>query len=103
MEEFIVEALKWLLAKSDPTLITCFIVLAVWQWKTSKLIAKHIDPSNKHPHQECELGERSYQLLKDSLEQQHIENREDHLIIFNLLRGIPVSEETFTKKRKHEP
>ncbi len=43
MEQFIVEVLKWILAKSDPMLIGCFLLLAVWQYRTSKLVAKHLD------------------------------------------------------------
>jgi hypothetical protein len=35
MEPFIVEVLKWILAKSDPMLIGCFLLLAVWRYRTS--------------------------------------------------------------------
>ena len=87
MENIIVDTLKWLLAKSDPTLIACFFVLAFWQWKTSKLIAKHLDPKNGYPHPDCKSGEAAYQMLCAELAKQHEENRQDHGQIFSLLRG----------------
>jgi hypothetical protein len=87
MEQFIVEALKWILAKSDPTLIGCFLLLAVWQYRTAKLVAKHLDPKNKYPHPECEWGEKSYDALFKQLERQHAENRADHSEIRSLISG----------------
>ena len=77
MESFIVEAAKWLLSKSDPMLIGCFLILALWQWRTSKLLARHLDPQNESPHPQCAEGEKSYNALCGQLNRQHRENRED--------------------------
>jgi hypothetical protein len=87
MEQFVVETLKWVLAKSDPMLIGCFLLLAVWQYRTSKLVARHLDPKNKYPHPECEWSEKSYDLLYRQLERQHAENRSDHSEIRALISG----------------
>lgn len=87
LESFVIEVLKWLLAKSDPMMISCFLILAIWQWRTAKLIAKHVDPKNHYPHPECEWGEKSYETLCEGLKEQRRENREDHQEIFSMLRG----------------
>jgi hypothetical protein len=87
MEQFAIEVLKWILAKSDPMLIGCFLLLAVWQYRTSKLVAKHLDPKNKYPHPECEWGEKSYEELCRQLDHQHAENRADHSEIRALISG----------------
>lgn len=87
MEQFAIEVLKWILAKSDPMLIGCFLLLAVWQYRTAKLVARQLDPKNKYPHPECEWGEKSYEALCRQLDRQHRENRADHSEIRALISG----------------
>jgi hypothetical protein len=98
MEQIIVEILKGIFSRTDPVLVAVLIVLAVLWYRTDKKINDHISPKNRYPHPECEWGERSYKALANALQDQHNENREDHQIIFNLLRGVPVPEELFNKK-----
>jgi hypothetical protein len=97
MEQIIVEVLKALFARTDPVLVAVLLVLAVMQYRTNKKVDGHLDPKNRHPHPECEWGEKSYNALAEALQQQHDENRQDHQTIFDLLRNVPVPEERFRK------
>jgi len=87
VENTIIEFVKWFLAKSDPLLAACILLLGYWNYKINQKIDEHIDAKNKHPHPCCEWGEKSYQALKDSLDQQHEENRNDHREILNMVIG----------------
>jgi hypothetical protein len=87
--ELLLDAAKWLLAKSDPMLIVCVLILAYWQRQTSRRLEEHLDPdpkNNPYPHPQCKEGETAYERLCRALETQRQENREDHQEIFRLLR-----------------
>jgi glutaredoxin 2 len=104
--ENLFEGLKWLWNNATPKVtLACVIVIAVLQYfqnkkqsKTAETLAEHLNPKNKYPHPECEWGDKSYELLKTAVETNREENRDDHQIIFNLLRGLPVSEEAMKKR-----
>ena len=98
MEQFIADTLKVIFSRTDPVLVVVLLVLAILWYRTDKKINDHIDPKNRYPHPECEWGEKSYQALQSAQQTQHDENREDHQIIFNLLRGVPVPDEKLNKK-----
>ena len=88
--ELLLDAANWLLAKSDPMLIVCIMILAYWQRDTSRKLARHLEPDsrrNPYPHPQCREGETAYERLCTALETQRRENREDHQEIFRLLRG----------------
>lgn len=75
--EIILELAKWFLAKSDPMLIVCFLVLALWQHRTSKLLAAHLDQNNKNPHPQCPVHAQAFQDLREKMDTNHAETRED--------------------------
>ncbi len=77
MEATIVEIAKWFFSRSDPMLCLAFLCLAYWQYKTSVLLNRHIDPDNENPHTSCKLHEQLVTALGEQLEKQHQENRED--------------------------
>jgi hypothetical protein len=88
--ELLLDAAKWLLAKFDPMLIVCILILACWQRDTSRKLARHLEPDPEkkpYPHPQCKEEETAYERLCKALETQHRENREDHQEIFRLLRA----------------
>jgi hypothetical protein len=97
VEQFAIEMLKVLWAKSDPMLILCVLAVIWMQYrdrKNSKAVRDrldaHLNPNpkdNPYPHPQCREGEISYAALCKQLEIQHRENREDHGKIFDLLGG----------------
>jgi hypothetical protein len=87
MESTILEVFKFLFARTDPVLVAVLMVLAVMQYRINTKVNGHLDPKNKYPHPDCLWGEKSYERLCAALENQHKENREDHELIFQLLRG----------------
>lgn len=100
--ETLLELFTWLWNNATPklTLVTV-MVIAVLQYyakrqanRTARTLAEHLNPKNKYPHPECEWGDKSYEALTQALENQRKENREDHQIIFELLRN--------GKEKKHE-
>jgi hypothetical protein len=68
--EAIVEIAKWFLAKSDPMLIICILLLTFFQYRTAKTLAKHLNLENPSPHPQC--GQ-----ICAEMKTQHRETRED--------------------------
>jgi len=75
--EILFDVAKWLLSKSDPMLVVCFLVLAFWQHRTAKLLAEHVDAKNDNPHPSCKLHESVFEGLRADLQRYHGETRED--------------------------
>jgi hypothetical protein len=78
--ELLLELGKYLIAKSDPMLVICMMILALWQHRTSKTLASHLNPdakTNPYPHPQC----RQEELCFGSLIGQIQENR--HLAASN--------------------
>jgi hypothetical protein len=98
MESVLMEIIKTVFSRTDPVLVAVLIVLAILWYRTDKKINDHLSPKNKYPHPECQWGEKSYKALEVALDSQHKENREDHQIIFNLLRGVPVPDHLLNRK-----
>jgi len=98
MESVLLEVLKLVFSRTDPVLVAVLIILAILWYRTDKKINDHLSPKNRFPHPECEWGEKTYEALSDALQKQHDENRQDHQIIFQLCRGLPVPEELLNRK-----
>jgi len=102
MESIIADILKTIFSRTDPVLVAVLIVLAVLWYRTDKKINDHLNPKNPYPHPECQWGEKSYKALGESLKQQHSDNREDHQILFNILRGNPAPDSLPPRKPVNE-
>jgi len=84
--DIISEAFKYLVERSDPILVICMLILGVWQHRTAKVLADHIDNRNMEPHPQITQAKAERKMLQERLEIIHRENREDHQEIFRLLR-----------------
>lgn len=93
--ETLLELFTWLWNNATPklTLVTVMVVAVLQCYakkqanRTARTLSEHLNPKNKYPHPECEWGDKSYEALTQALENQRKENREDHQIIFELLRN----------------
>lgn len=86
MEHAMVEFLKFMFSRTDPTLVFCLLLIVYWLQKTNKKIDKHIDKDNPSPHPVCELQRQAFRQVAENIDQYRKENREDHQEIFRILR-----------------
>jgi|WetSurMetagenome_2_1015567.scaffolds.fasta_scaffold1791727_1 hypothetical protein len=87
MLELAAEVFKWIINRSDPLLVVLLGVLAVWQHRTSTVLAKHLDPENETPHPSCKQENAARETLFEQLDRQHKETREDIQELRKLIVG----------------
>jgi hypothetical protein len=91
--EKLLDIVEKVLSKSDPVLSVAVLVIAIWLWKLTKVMIKHLDPQQAAlPHPQCIAHQTSMVNMEKSLSSIEttinvVDGRIDNALAYMIVRG----------------